>query len=194
LLRLGGEARWKHLKANLGELGWGPTTLKQTLDQMVKEGSIRKEARLGTKGAEVWYMVQIKDYDIWKPFMKAKEEGEAPSLQDIAERIREKAQQLDGKEKEIFLKHQLHRIVFDYGLLAHGALLFMCLWGVENGKLEESTSLTIYDYIVDVIMKRMDKELLRFLFEYRKYALEVIDQMLREPIEFPSVPPRPLEQ
>ncbi len=27
LLKLGGEARWKDLKANLEELGWGPTTL-----------------------------------------------------------------------------------------------------------------------------------------------------------------------
>ena len=41
LLKLGGEARWKDLKANLKELGWGPTTLKQTLDQMIKKRLIR---------------------------------------------------------------------------------------------------------------------------------------------------------
>ena len=38
LLELGGEARWKDLKNNARiTLHWGPTTLKQTLDQMVRE-------------------------------------------------------------------------------------------------------------------------------------------------------------
>ena len=55
LLSLGGKARWKQLRGKLKDLTWGPTTLKKTLDQMVTEGKIKKEAVAGDKGPEVWY-------------------------------------------------------------------------------------------------------------------------------------------
>jgi len=61
LLRLGGKARWKELEAHRSELGWGPTTLKQTLDELVKDGSVMKEARLAKSGGpEVWYHAEEK--------------------------------------------------------------------------------------------------------------------------------------
>ena len=71
LLNLDGEARWKDLEMKLKELGWGPTTLKQVLDEMVEEGSLKKEARLGARGPEAWYAVVIKDDDIWAPLLKS---------------------------------------------------------------------------------------------------------------------------
>ena len=42
LLKLGGEAQWKDLKDKLDKLGWGPTTLKQTLDEMVEEATCHR--------------------------------------------------------------------------------------------------------------------------------------------------------
>jgi predicted transcriptional regulator len=61
LLQLGGKARWKDLEAHRSELGWGPTTLKQTLDELVKDGSVMKEARLAKSGGpEVWYHAEEK--------------------------------------------------------------------------------------------------------------------------------------
>jgi predicted ArsR family transcriptional regulator len=60
LLELGGKARWKDLEAHRSELGWGPTTLKQTLDELVKDGSVMKEARLAKSGGpEVWYSAEV---------------------------------------------------------------------------------------------------------------------------------------
>jgi predicted transcriptional regulator len=61
LLQLGGKARWKDLEAHRSKLGWGPTTLKQTLDELVKDGSVMKEARLAKSGGpEVWYHAEEK--------------------------------------------------------------------------------------------------------------------------------------
>jgi predicted ArsR family transcriptional regulator len=61
LLQLGGKARWKDLEAHRSRLGWGPTTLKQTLDELVKDGSVMKEARLAKSGGpEVWYHAEEK--------------------------------------------------------------------------------------------------------------------------------------
>ena len=61
LLQLGGKARWKDLEAHRSELGWGPTTLKQTLDELVEDGSVMKEARLAKSGGpEVWYHAEEK--------------------------------------------------------------------------------------------------------------------------------------
>lgn len=61
LLQLGGKARWKNLEAHRSKLGWGPTTLKQTLDELVEEGAVMKEAKLGKSGGpEVWYYAEEK--------------------------------------------------------------------------------------------------------------------------------------
>jgi predicted transcriptional regulator len=59
LLRLGGEARWRDLESHLPDLQMGPTMLKNTLDSLIEEGAVRKEARATKKGPEVWYIAKV---------------------------------------------------------------------------------------------------------------------------------------
>jgi len=180
LLRLGGEARWKHLKANLRELGWGPTTLKQVLDQMVEEGSVIKEARLGAEGAEVWYRVQVKDDDVWEPFKRALKEGKEASMQPIAATIRKRLEQLEGKEKEVFLKSQLRKIL-EMARDTCAALFYMEARGAK--KLGKHETLTLFDYVFDTIFKEQIKEYLEIFLEYPEDGMEVVDSLLKEAAE-----------
>jgi len=177
LLKLDGEARWKDLKANLKDLGWGPTTLKQTLDEMIMEGSVIKEARLGAKGPEAWYRVQIKDSDIWEPLRKALAEGKDTSMKQIADGIRKKLQQLKGKEKEVFLKRQLRRIVVMARDTWTGLFHMEAKAAKNYGKRE---SLIIFDYLFDTIEKKLMKEYLEICLEYPEYTMEVTASLLRE--------------
>jgi DNA-binding HxlR family transcriptional regulator len=189
LLKLDGEARWKDLKANLKELGWGPTTLKQTLDQLVEEKTIIREARLGTKGAEVWYRITtemdlLKPTIVWKPSIM---------LEAWIAQIRENVQQLDGKEREIFLRDHLHQIVYASMKFLVGHFL-LTLRNAEVRRLNESETLLAFDYHFDYLVKQPDKLVLQFLLEYREYAMEVLDQIMREPYKTPSVPRRSMKQ
>lgn len=172
LLKLGGEARWKDLKANLEELGWGPTTLKKTLDQMIEEGSVIKEARLGAKGPEAWYKVQIKDDDIWAPFKRALDERKDVPMEQIRQSIRDKAQKLRGKEREAFLKAQMQKIV-EMARDAVSAELYMLVRGAFK-KLEEGELLILFDYIFDVVLKEEMKEYMQILLDYPGQSMEVL--------------------
>lgn len=197
LLRLGGEARWKDLKANLKELGWGPTTLKQTLDQMIEGKAIIREARLGVKGAEVWYRT-ITERDlliptiVWKPTIDIKG-PEDPYARWIAN-IRETAKHLDGKEKEIFLRDNLHRLVFGVAMLSPVIQFLVALRSAEINNLKESETLLNFELGFDYSVKQPDLSLLKLLLEYREYGMEIIDQILREPYKPPSVPPRSMKR
>lgn len=175
LLELGGEARWKDLKANLEKLGWGPTTLKQTLDQMVEEGSVIKEARLGAKGPEAWYRVQIKDTDIWEPFEKALAEGKVPSMEQIADGIHKKLQLLEDKEKEVFLSRELRKIL-DMARDTCAALFYTEARSAK--KTDKEQSLNVFDYIFDVVFKKQIKEYLEICLEYPEITMIVADSLL----------------
>jgi len=178
LLKLGGEARWKDLKANLKQLGWGPTTLKQTLDDMVVEGSIIKEARLGAKGPEVWYKVRIPDEDIWKSFKERLERGET-SPKQLMESIRDKAQSLKGEERKIFLKAQMRKIaeLMMECLLAHQ---YMYVRGICKKIAAKDKIDIIANYLFDTIFKKEVLEYGEILAQYPEESMEVILELLKE--------------
>lgn len=177
LLKFGGEARWKDLKANLKELGWGPTTLKQTLDQMVGEGSVVKEARLGEKGPEAWYRVQIKDGDIWEPLERAiaEEKETLPSMAEIADAIRKRLQLLEDKEREAFLRTEIRKII-DMARDVCAALFYMQARGAK--KMGKEESLSVFDYIFDLAFKKQIKEYIEICMEYPEHTMVVVDSLL----------------
>jgi hypothetical protein len=108
IVKAGGEARWKTLKTHLKELYIGPTTLKQTLDNMIEEKSIIKEARLGQDGAEIWYKTSTNIKQPKKPLLQSLD------IQDTIkkyEAVKEKASRLDGKERESYLFEEMQKIV-----------------------------------------------------------------------------------
>ena len=207
LLDLGGEARWKDLKANLKKLGWGPTTLKQTLDEMIEEGSIIKEARLGPKGPEAWYSVVIKDYEIWEPLLKSisdeisttaetlkttKEKKENVSMEEltqlineikdtsmaqVGQRIREKAEQLKAPEREVFLKRQMQKIT-QLALEELQALIYMEARAVWKSGREKSSFI---HSILSIIFNNHLEEYLKVLVAYPECTMEVLlDQMIKD--------------
>lgn len=178
LLNLGGEARWKDLKANLKKLGWGPTTLKQTLDEMVMEGSIEKEARLGAKGPEVWYKVRIPDEDIWKPYKERLERGET-SPEQLKESIRDKAQSLKGEERKIFLKAQMRKIaaLMTESLLAYQ---YMYLNGIYKNIAAKNKIDIIANYLFDTIFKEAIFEYGEILAQYPVESMEAILELMKE--------------
>jgi hypothetical protein len=60
LTRLGGQANWTTLAAEARKEKMGPTNLKKILDSLVVYGKITREARLGIKRPEVWYVLTEK--------------------------------------------------------------------------------------------------------------------------------------
>jgi len=197
LLKIGGEARWKDLKDKARvELRWGPTTLKQTLDQMIKDKHVIKEARLGTRTAEVWYRTRtqldlLKPIIIWKPTLQFKPHEDI--LDKLVAYIREEAQKLEGKEKEAFLRDYLHKFVLII-MRSHIGQFLITLRRAEVDKLDKSEALQAFDLNFDYSVKRVDELLLELLLEYREYAMEVIDQILCEPYKPASVPPRSMKE
>jgi len=209
LLDLGGEARWKDLKMHLDKLGWGPTTLKQTLDKMVKEGSMLKEARLGEKGPEAWYVVVIKDDDVWKPVLKSisdaesrailskelkaeKEKGKEymtreelaqlineikdTSVEQVGQKIREKAEQLKGMEREIFLKTQMRKII-DLALEELRSFIYMEARGC---KISKETPLALH-WMLSTIFNKDLEEYLKVLIDYPDDTMKVLlEQMIKD--------------
>jgi hypothetical protein len=110
IVKVGGEARWKTLKAHLEELRLGPTTLKQALDEMVKEQSLTKEARLGPDGAEVWYKLDP-SVDEWSTRNPDRTSENAEYVQEMFDETKKKAAKLEGKEKDDYLQAQMRKIV-----------------------------------------------------------------------------------
>ena len=175
LLKLGGEARWKHLKANLKELGWGPTTLKRTLDEMVEEGSVIKEAVAGDRGPEIWYKVKIKDSALWKLFIEAFDEDRLPSLEEINQTIRNKMQELDKEERNIYLGQALRELVQN---AQEEYVVGFCL-AVNEMVYNPKGFTTYFDALFDCIKHETTKYLLAFL-EYRQQAVGIAVDILNE--------------
>lgn len=169
LLKLGGEARWKNLKENLSQLGWGPTTLKRVLDEMIREGSVVKEARLGGKGPEVWYKLKIRDENLWETFEKTLD------IQQLANTIKTKAQTLKGQEREAFLKDQMLKIVEMVEGTVQVPLYIMVKGALHKSKREDL--LAIYDYIFEVFVKEEIKKYAQILMDYPEQALESLLQL-----------------
>jgi len=179
LIKLGGEGRWKDLKAHLKEFGWGPTTLKRTLDEMIDEGSVYKEARLGRAGPEAWYIAKVKDTDIWDTTKR-----EHLSFEQLVVDIQNRLQELEGKpeEKEVFLKRQLQKIV-RIPMDAYAALIYTVTGVAEDGKTTKPETLRLFDYLYDTVLRNIAKEPLQFCLKYPEYTLEVTDRMLRKTAE-----------
>jgi len=176
LIKLGGNARWKHLKTHLKELGWGPTTLKQTLDGMVKEGSVIKEAIAGDEGPEVWYKIRIRESAVWRLFQEflAKEKG-MPSFEEIIDAIQEKAQKLEQNEKETFLKKEL-RELFETAKELY--TVQFCLGADEIIHRREGTN-TYINYSFEFLKEETTKYLKVFR-EYREISASLILDILNE--------------
>ncbi|MDI6847284.1 MAG: hypothetical protein QMD23_04040 [Candidatus Bathyarchaeia archaeon] len=171
LLKLGGEARWKHLKAHVKELKWSPTTLKQTLDEMIKDGSIRKEARLSPEGAEVWYIAAIKDSDIWELFRKIIEKGREPPFERLTKGIKDKLQQLKTEaEKEVFLKQQLRKIL-EMARDTYAGIFYI---GIRQHNPKT------FELIFDTAFKTQTMEWFQFFLEHRTHSMRVIIDSLKE--------------
>lgn len=193
LIQVGGEARWKTLKAHLQELGLGPTTLKQTLDEMVTERSITKEARLGGGGAEVWYKIQVKDNYFWEQFANAIDDGVAYSLQeangkdmvskkwrdplpDLFKNIREQATKLEGDEKAAYLLAQMQKIV---KMASEEYLTFLYLY-VRGCQTDNADIMKqVFEYYVSDLLIQQTKAYQEFLSDYSKVSLRAITDYLK---------------
>ena len=193
LHRLNGESRWKNLKANLKELGWGPTTLKNTLDQMIQSKIIIREARLGDKGAEVWYKLKTKN-DYYIPTLAGKPTieltGYSDSIDSWIDSTRERAQQLEGKEKGNFLREVLRRMLWEVTMYSPLCHFLFALKNVKIDNYSEQETLLNFDLEFDQYIKKTDKSMMKLLLEYPDYAIEILDQFMRESYKQPSVPRR----
>jgi hypothetical protein len=185
LLRLGGEARWKDLESAVGhELKWGPTTLKKTLDCMINEGLVLKEARVGEKGPEVWYKVRIKGSDIFNRITKAASEGNDVALHTLIENAKECMRTLKGKEKELFIKEHLKHVV----KLAQDEYTSLFLFFLLKAREFSGESLMAnFDMIFNTSFQDDTEALLKIFLHYPQYSAEVIRAMLNEPSFTPSV-------
>ena len=175
LVQTGGEARWKTLKAHLDELRLGPTTLKQTLDEMVAEESITKEARLGVEGAEVWYKIQVRTDEVWGQFQKGLDEGAAEKLVDpfpqLVKGIKEKAAKLEGAKKEAYVLEQMQKIV---KLASESYLSFLGLY-VRGAQYTDKDKLDqAFDYFLRDVLVDETKAYLNILSEFPSLGLKAI--------------------
>jgi hypothetical protein len=66
------KVRWTLILSDFRKLKWGPTTLKETLDDMVKDGIIYREIKDSQKGPEVWYCLSLPKLQGKKVFEKQK--------------------------------------------------------------------------------------------------------------------------
>jgi len=181
ITKLGGEARWKTLKAQLDELRLGPTTLKQTLDEMVKEQSITKEARLGTEGAEVWYKIQNPLVNtVWENFKqkinKGSEDKNKPdALLQMFEDIKANASKLEGQEKENYLQTQMEHVVKSASE-AYVAFLSLHVRGAQFADSEKLSQ--IFDYLWSDLLLNETKTFQKILGEYPTIGLRAIEGFL----------------
>jgi hypothetical protein len=195
LLEIGGESQWKNLKALARtRLHWSPTTVKKTLDQLIEKKQIVKEARLGSKGAEVWYRIKtpadlLKPIIIWRPTLQYEK---PPGLDKRFSFIRETAQKLEGKKKKAFLREILHRVLFAV-FLGHMGQFLIALRTAEVNKSEKAEALLSFNLSFDYLIRQVDELLFDLLLDFRKTSMEVIDQILREPYKPASVLPRSIE-
>mgnify|MGYP005839312089 CR=1 FL=1 len=162
IIKLGGKARWTHLKAHLKELGWGPTTLKQTLDELVNEGSIMKEAVAGDKGPEIWYGLPKRNSGIWELFPEiAEKSSRVPSFEEIKKMLEEKAEGLGKGERDEFLRNTLRELV---ETAAEIYTVIFCL-GADELVCRRPGAVTYIDASFDLV-KEATLEIMHLFLEY----------------------------
>jgi len=162
IVKLGGKARWTHLKAHLKELGWGPTTLKQTLDEMVNEGSIIKEAVAGDRGPEIWYRLPKRDSGVWRLFPETAERSACvPSFEEIKKTLEEKTKGLGRSEREVFLRDALRELV---ETAAEIYTVMLCL-GADELVHRRPGAVTYIDASFDIV-KEATLEIMHAFLEY----------------------------
>jgi hypothetical protein len=182
IVRAGSEARWKTLKAHLEELRLGPTTLKQALDEMITEGSITKEARLGTEGAEVWYKIATKLDAIWgnpeKNMQQAESnQKEAYTLDQYYKEIKEKASTLNDKEKTDYLQTQME-IVFENAMESYAQYLGSYVRGAQWANPTELDY--VFNYYINSVFLEDTALYQKILAEYPIGSLRAIHSFLLE--------------
>jgi DNA-binding HxlR family transcriptional regulator len=189
LLDLGGEARWKDLKANLGKLGWGPTTLKEVLDELIEEGSVTKEARLGAKGPEMWYKAVARGADLLEAMLDAKRRGEESKAKRLRQDLDKKAYELiskdDDTEWRMFAKKEL-RTTLDLNDEVYRLNFLDFAWDlVEVRKRHgKGVAMKIFDYEFDRVFKREIKEEIESLLIIpRGLTADDVDSILKDVIE-----------
>jgi predicted transcriptional regulator len=175
LLKLGGEARWRDIKAHLKELGWGPTTLKKVLDDMIAEGTVLKEAKLGEKGPEVWYSLAIKigieraiakklEDTLWRmPFEKL-----LAQIQTKLEALEEKPEEQKACFSEALPKLLRALLIEQIGGM------HICL------KRDPEKAWIFYSYFHDIILKEHAASILEVCVNYPEYAKETFESIIRE--------------
>ena len=171
IFRVGGEARWKTLKAHLNELRLGPTTLKQTLDEMVKEQSITKEARLGPDGAEIWYKIPQTVDEVWINFQKNASLKNPNSFELLHKDIKEKTSRLKGKEKNDYIQTQMQEVVKN---ARDSYISFMSIYlrGAKYGDPAQMDQ--AYDYVLSDVLVKETRFFQKILAEYPDFSLRAI--------------------
>jgi len=179
LVRVGGNARWKTLKAHLEELRLGPTRLKQTLDELVKEQSITKEARLGPDGAEVWYKIPQTLDEVWINFQKNASLKNPNALELLLKDIKEKTSRLKGKEKSDYIQTQMQEVVKN---ARDSYISFMSIYlrGAKYGDIAQMDH--AYDYILSDVIVKETRLFQKILAEYPDFSLRAIYSYLLKDI------------
>ena len=174
IVQVGGEARWKTLKAHLDELRLGPTTLKQALDEMVKEQSLTKEARLGPDGAEVWYKLDT-NVDEWSTRNFDRTSENAEYVQEMFDEIKKKAAKLQGKDKDDYLQAQMKKIV---NIASETYVKFIGSF-VRAAQFNDKAKLfQIFDYYFFYVLINDTKMFQDILSDYPSISLKAIQSYL----------------
>ena len=166
LLDLNGEARWKDLKANLKTLGWGPTTLKQTLDELIEEGSVIKEARLGASGPEVWYIARVKGVDPLEQLLGPRRKGDMSKIREAKKVFNTEVRQLgwqdDDEEWRVFAK-RIWRAGIETSIELYERTYLSFIVEMANARrvLKKDAAMRVFDYMFNRTFDRKFKDDLR---------------------------------
>lgn len=88
------KVRWKTIRDDFRKRKWGPTTLKRHLDVLCKEDLVSVHVTHGSKGPEVWYLINFgkvaeKLYKLQKRLVETKvERFSLDELKDVSPRLR----------------------------------------------------------------------------------------------------------
>jgi len=201
MLKHDGEFRWKELQHEFGKEGqkWSPTTLKETLDEMLKEGTIGKEARAGEQGPEIWYKLKssLREFQIFDVLVKGFSKGLAQQLAktiadknpgwlppnaeltmtQIAEGIIKKAEGLKEKERELFLKQNVQAILKQ---ATSDVLIMVRIETLLAKRAGPQLALLNFDYYYGDIIKNCMREYLNCLEKFpHDYVLQVADTFMK---------------
>jgi hypothetical protein len=173
LMKLGGNARWRDLKSHLAELGWGPTTLKRTLDEMLIEGTITKEARLGEKGPEAWYTTRTG----YKAYYEPHEIIVSSRTGDLDQMMKNLQKRLmESKHDNALLKTRLEEIV----KMAGNTLTELFYLDARHTFETNTRSERFFDLMYEGMAENQIRMFLQVCLEYPKHMMEVCESLLED--------------